>query len=554
MFGELRYLCKKRNVLWSQNAKKMNEQPENKQPLEEVTEHQESVSPEDTTHTSVESSTQTQEAVEIEETTSIIEAQTEIIDELPNENQTEETIAELTTEIVEETETNDIATDPIEDITESAEIIEETTETIESTIEHETAILEGQEAPTTDAIIEEDTPETPTTEAIENTETEEKIDAEVGEQLSLAIETEETIDRAVVAKHIEALFFTASKEMTSDDIEKALRKSLSDKIDVFLIEEVIQDLNNKFESEEYVYTIRQINNGYRMLTKAEYHKSISQYIQVSSRKRLSTAAMETLAIIAYKQPTTRSEIEKIRGVNCDYAVQKLLEKELIAIVGRSESVGKPLLYGTSQQFMDHFGLKSIGDLPQLKEVIPQHNQIGNPEDSPEDSKGNPFAELRAKYEKEAREAREAREAEQREADEEANANIDENQTIDSDSQEQEEAQGTEHQELEGSNLLNSQEEKIEDGKTESTEETTLEGETPGEGTVAEETIETIEGISEQETEKETTLLGEKNVEDFGTEELEMDEGLAQGSFRHEISHSEAPEAKSPERDRHEEEE
>jgi segregation and condensation protein B len=94
------------------------------------------------------------------------------------------------------------------------------------------------------------------------------------------------------------------------------------------------------------------------------------------KKRLSRSALETLSIIAYKQPVTKSELERIRGVNCDYAIQKLLEKELVAIQGRSDGPGRPLLYGTSDKFMDYFGLKSLDDLPKPKEFREPSNQIG----------------------------------------------------------------------------------------------------------------------------------------------------------------------------------
>ena len=85
-----------------------------------------------------------------------------------------------------------------------------------------------------------------------------------------------------------------------------------------------------------------------------------------SKKKLSQAALETLAIIAYKQPATKTDIEQIRGVNCDYSIQKLLEKELIAITGKSEAVGKPILYGTSNLFMDYFGINNMEELPSYK--------------------------------------------------------------------------------------------------------------------------------------------------------------------------------------------
>nr|HAD51544.1 SMC-Scp complex subunit ScpB [Algoriphagus sp.] len=92
--------------------------------------------------------------------------------------------------------------------------------------------------------------------------------------------------------------------------------------------------------------------------------------------RLSTAQMETLSIIAYKQPVTKGEIEQIRGVNCDYSVQKLLEKELVEIKGKSDQIGRPLIYGTSPKFMEYFGINSIQELPQPKDFSQPDNQIG----------------------------------------------------------------------------------------------------------------------------------------------------------------------------------
>jgi segregation and condensation protein B len=112
--------------------------------------------------------------------------------------------------------------------------------------------------------------------------------------------------------------------------------------------------------------------GWQFLTKKEYYKTIAQLYGDKFLKKLSVAAIETLSIIAYKQPVTKSEIELIRGVNCDYAVQKLLEKELIVISGRKEdAVGKPLIYATSKSFMDYFGINSANDLPKIKEILDQ---------------------------------------------------------------------------------------------------------------------------------------------------------------------------------------
>jgi segregation and condensation protein B len=99
-------------------------------------------------------------------------------------------------------------------------------------------------------------------------------------------------------------------------------------------------------------------------------------LKQQSRRRLSNSALETLSIIAYKQPVIKSEIEKIRGVNCDYSIQKLLEKELIEIRGKSDAVGRPLIYGTSAKFMEYFGINDLKDLPTPKDFAPEENTIG----------------------------------------------------------------------------------------------------------------------------------------------------------------------------------
>ena len=119
-----------------------------------------------------------------------------------------------------------------------------------------------------------------------------------------------------------------------------------------------------------------LNNGYQFLTKKDYHQVISLLQAQRSKKKLSQAALETLAIIAYKQPVTKPDVEQIRGVNCDYSIQKLLEKELIAIVGKSEALGKPILYGTSALFMDYFGINDIAELPQMKDFANNGVSIG----------------------------------------------------------------------------------------------------------------------------------------------------------------------------------
>lgn len=143
------------------------------------------------------------------------------------------------------------------------------------------------------------------------------------------------------------------------------------------VTEAIVQIQAKYEDEQYPFQVIKSGGGYQFLTKPAYQASISILLKQQSKKRLSTSALETLAIIAYKQPVTKSQMEQIRGVNCDYSVQKLLEKELVEIKGKSEQVGRPLLYGTSEKFMDYFGINDLKDLPTPKDFATEENEIGN---------------------------------------------------------------------------------------------------------------------------------------------------------------------------------
>lgn len=145
------------------------------------------------------------------------------------------------------------------------------------------------------------------------------------------------------------------------------------------VKEAIESISKKFEAEEHSFELAHVGGGYQFLTKPAYQASIGILLKQQSKRRLSTSALETLSIIAYKQPVTKTEVEQIRGVNCDYSVQKLLEKELIEIRGKSEGVGRPLIYGTSSRFMDYFGINSLEELPTLKDLPSQENTIGEPQ-------------------------------------------------------------------------------------------------------------------------------------------------------------------------------
>jgi len=176
--------------------------------------------------------------------------------------------------------------------------------------------------------------------------------------------------------NIEALIFASDEGLTAMEIKQILQDGLMITINKDEVLTFLDQLKAKYASEDYVFALHTFNNKYQFLTKESYHDVLNQLQAHRDRKKLSQAGLETLAIIAYRQPITKLEVEQIRGVNCDYSIQRLLEKDLIKIVGKAESIGKPLLYATSDSFMNHFGINSVKDLPQLKDIINEENSIG----------------------------------------------------------------------------------------------------------------------------------------------------------------------------------
>ena len=176
-----------------------------------------------------------------------------------------------------------------------------------------------------------------------------------------------------IIPHIEALIFASEKPLGALELTDLINQAfgfMEDKITLEQIEAGIEGVVEKYQSEFYPFELRFSGGGWQFLTKKEFHKTVAQLNGDKFLKRLSPAAMETLSIIAYKQPITKSEIESIRGVSADYSIQKLLEKELIVISGRNEDLpGKPLVYNTSRSFMDYFGLNGPEDLPRIREVL-----------------------------------------------------------------------------------------------------------------------------------------------------------------------------------------
>ena len=169
---------------------------------------------------------------------------------------------------------------------------------------------------------------------------------------------------------IEALIFSSDEPITENDIVRVIRGIDGEEIEISGtdIPNSVQELNNKYEANKNSFRIVKIANGYLFATSQENAKYVGYLSSEKTKRRLSQAALETLAIIAYKQPVTKPELEQIRGVNSDYILNTLLEKNLITITGRAETIGRPLLYGTTSEFLKYFGLYNLSDLPKPREI------------------------------------------------------------------------------------------------------------------------------------------------------------------------------------------
>ena len=162
---------------------------------------------------------------------------------------------------------------------------------------------------------------------------------------------------------VEGIIYVAPEPVTLDSILKVLEGEERERVKAKL-EELVAD----YEQSTHGMQIRQVANGYKFSTKVEHHEILRKYVKsLKPPIRLSKPALETLAVIAYRQPVTLPEIEDIRGVDCGGVIHTLLEKKLVVTAGRKTVVGRPILYRTSKDFLVHFGLKDVGELPSLKE-------------------------------------------------------------------------------------------------------------------------------------------------------------------------------------------
>ena len=162
---------------------------------------------------------------------------------------------------------------------------------------------------------------------------------------------------------VEATLFASQSPLTVRDLARA-DESLTES----MVEEALGELREAYESQERAFQIYNLGDGYQILTRPEYAPYLERFDSIPRTHGLSGAALETLAIIAYRQPISRVEIEDIRGVGSSTVLRTLQEWELVRVVGRAEGLGRPLLYGTTQRLLDHFGLRDLSDLPRLEDL------------------------------------------------------------------------------------------------------------------------------------------------------------------------------------------
>jgi segregation and condensation protein B len=162
---------------------------------------------------------------------------------------------------------------------------------------------------------------------------------------------------------LEAIIYVATEPVSVDAIQEALPEAGRAEL-----EAAIQDLIEKYHAPENGIEIREVAGGFRFSTKAEHHEALKQFVKSQiPPTRLSLAALETLAVIAYKQPVTIPEIQEIRGVHAAGVIKTLLDKKLITTAGRKDVLGRPILYRTTREFLVHFGLKDLSELPSMEE-------------------------------------------------------------------------------------------------------------------------------------------------------------------------------------------
>ena len=173
------------------------------------------------------------------------------------------------------------------------------------------------------------------------------------------------MDQSELCGIIESILFVAGEAVAREDLAHALD------LTVMELDEALEQLARHYDVEKRGLKLNRFGDSVQLTTRPEYAQYIERLLQPVQKQPLSQAMMETLSIVAYRQPVTKAEVEAIRGVKCDYSIQSLSNKQMICELGRKEGLGRPILYGTTEVFLQHFGIESLEDLPELNEYSPE---------------------------------------------------------------------------------------------------------------------------------------------------------------------------------------
>lgn len=177
------------------------------------------------------------------------------------------------------------------------------------------------------------------------------------------------MDNATLERVAEALIFAADEPVGSGAIAGVYTEVTgNEEVDAAAVDEAVERLNRDYADSGRTFRIHAWAGGYRMATIREVAPFVRALVAAEEERRLSRSLMETLSVIAYKQPVSKPEVDFVRGVDADYAIKKLLEKKFVTVVGRSEAIGRPLLYGTTDFFLEQFGLNALNELPRPREI------------------------------------------------------------------------------------------------------------------------------------------------------------------------------------------
>lgn len=197
---------------------------------------------------------------------------------------------------------------------------------------------------------------------------------EKGSQSNSKCEVTESVEISLILPSVEAMLVSSDRPLKSAALVDAIVAHFDSPINASHIERATELLNEQYDAQSRAFRIEKISGGYRLMTCSVHAPIVAAMHRSRATTRLSKPALETLSIIAYRQPITRAELEAIRGVACGEVVRTLMDRRLVKITGRAEELGRPMLYGTTRQFLDTFGLASVKDLPKPEELADQLGQ------------------------------------------------------------------------------------------------------------------------------------------------------------------------------------